>query len=351
MLSLVLATSVTVYAEDQNILGTLNNKNDFSLLVAAVHKAGLTETLEGEGSFTVFAPTNAAFDKLSTKLNLSAGDLLNHPRLRDILLYHVVMGKIQSTQMTNCLNPSTLLGQKLIIELVGGLQVNNAFVISADIEASNGIIHGIDTVLMPAFFEASSSLGDSLLEFALSSGKLSVLISALQNAGLLDQVDAEGQITVLAPGNDTLANLLLELNVSAEELLNNPDLSELLKLHVEANLLENNTENNANNPLISVTEDLDVLHQDKLLDSDTDAKVEGVLDAAIDAEVGNGVTDTVKDTTDAVKPVVPDVIEDVVDDVVDGDGLLDLDIDLDIGDDLSDVTDQVEIPNPLKLLP
>ena len=121
----------------------------FSTLVAALTKAGLVDTLKGEGPFTVFAPTNDAFAKLLKDLDVTAEQLLAREDLKDILLYHVVAGKVISTDLTDGMMPKTVQGSTIEIDLTGGVMINTAKVTAADITASNGIIHVIDEVLIP----------------------------------------------------------------------------------------------------------------------------------------------------------------------------------------------------------
>jgi len=128
------------------------SNSDFSILVAALQKADLVGALQGEGPFTVFAPTNAAFEKLLAALNISASDLLNQPDLAKVLLYHVVSGKVMSTDLSNGLEAATLNGEKVKFDLSSGVKVNQSGVTAADIEAGNGVIHVIDTVLVPQNF-------------------------------------------------------------------------------------------------------------------------------------------------------------------------------------------------------
>ena len=124
----------------------------FSTLVAAIKAAGLVDTLKGAGPFTVLAPTNAAFDKLPAG---ALEDLLkpeNKEKLVAILTYHVVPGKLKAADVMGMSNPSmptTVNGKQLTVKTTAPVMVNNANVIKTDIEASNGIIHVIDTVLMP----------------------------------------------------------------------------------------------------------------------------------------------------------------------------------------------------------
>lgn len=110
LMGLVLLVSVPVYAQEQSIVDIAAGSEDFSILVAALQQANLVEALQGEGPFTVFAPTNEAFTKLLGELQITADDLLNHPQLADVLLYHVVSGKILSTDLQDGAMPETLGG-------------------------------------------------------------------------------------------------------------------------------------------------------------------------------------------------------------------------------------------------
>jgi uncharacterized surface protein with fasciclin (FAS1) repeats len=121
----------------------------FSTLVAAVKAAGLVDTLSGAGPFTVFAPTNDAFSKLPSGTLDSLLKPENRDKLRAILLYHVVAGTVKSTDLKDG-DVKTANGEAVKIGLAGGtVKVNDATVTKADIPASNGVIHVIDTVLIP----------------------------------------------------------------------------------------------------------------------------------------------------------------------------------------------------------
>ena len=123
---------------------------DFSILVAAVTKAGLVDTLSGSGPFTVFAPTNEAFSAALTKLNLTQEQLLASPDLKSILTYHVLSGAVKAADVTGELMPATVQTETLDIKPAGGgVAVNDAMVVTADVMASNGVIHAIDHVLLP----------------------------------------------------------------------------------------------------------------------------------------------------------------------------------------------------------
>ena len=118
-------------------------------MVAAVQAAGLVETLKGEGPFTVFAPTDEAFAALpeGTVETLLLPE--NKEKLTSILTYHVVSGKVMSSDLTNNMMAETVQGSQVKIMTYGGVTVNGANVVTADIEASNGVIHVIDAVIIP----------------------------------------------------------------------------------------------------------------------------------------------------------------------------------------------------------
>ncbi|MDQ6829432.1 MAG: fasciclin domain-containing protein [Gemmatimonadota bacterium] len=134
----------------KNIVQVAVEAGNFNTLVAAVKAAGLAETLQGAGPFTVFAPTDAAFAKLPA--GTVDALLKDKDKLASILTYHVVSGKVMAADVVkaNGAKPATVNGQALDIVVRGGkVYVNGAQVVTADIVASNGVIHVIDAVLMP----------------------------------------------------------------------------------------------------------------------------------------------------------------------------------------------------------
>jgi uncharacterized surface protein with fasciclin (FAS1) repeats len=150
-LSAVTMLAAPAFAEShaKDIVDTAVGAGTFTTLVAAVEAAGLVETLKGEGPFTVFAPTDAAFAALPAG---TVEDLLkpeNKDKLTAILTYHVVPGKVMSTDLTEGMKAATVQGGEVTITLDGGAKVNGATVSTADIEATNGVIHVIDQVIMP----------------------------------------------------------------------------------------------------------------------------------------------------------------------------------------------------------
>ena len=140
-----------VAAKAADIVDTATAAGQFNTLVAAVKAAGLADTLKGEGPFTVFAPTDEAFAKLpeGTVENLLKPE--NKDQLVAILTYHVVPGKVMSSDIAGKkLEAATVQGGELSIDAMGGgVSVDEAKVIQADVEASNGVIHVIDTVVLP----------------------------------------------------------------------------------------------------------------------------------------------------------------------------------------------------------
>ena len=152
-LALTTATAVATTAfaagHSKDIVDTAVDAGSFTTLVAAVQAAGLVDTLKGEGPFTVFAPTDEAFAALPEG---TVEELLkpeNIDQLTAILTYHVVPGKVMSGDLSNGMEAATVQGGNVTIMTEGGVMVNGANVVTPDIEASNGVIHVIDAVIMP----------------------------------------------------------------------------------------------------------------------------------------------------------------------------------------------------------
>ena len=147
--STMLAVPAFAESHAKDIVDTAIGAGSFATLVAAVEAAGLVETLKGPGPFTVFAPTDAAFAALPAG---TVEDLLkpeNKDKLAAILTYHVVPGKVMSTDLTEGMKAATVQGAEVTITLEGGPKVNGATISGPDVEASNGVIHVIDAVILP----------------------------------------------------------------------------------------------------------------------------------------------------------------------------------------------------------
>jgi uncharacterized surface protein with fasciclin (FAS1) repeats len=131
-----------------DIVDTAANAGSFTTLVAAVKAAGLVDTLKGKGPFTVFAPTDEAFAKLPA--GTVDGLLKDIPQLTKILTYHVVSGKVMAADVTKMKSAKTVEGSDVKIDASKGVKINNSTVTTPDVSADNGVIHIIDTVLIPA---------------------------------------------------------------------------------------------------------------------------------------------------------------------------------------------------------
>ncbi|MEA5600864.1 fasciclin domain-containing protein [Nostoc sp. UHCC 0252] len=131
-----------------NIIETATNNGSFTTLVAAIQAAGLEGTLNGNGPFTVFAPTDEAFNKLPA--GTVDALLKDIPKLKKILTYHVVSGKVLAADVAKLKTAKTVEGSEVKIDASNGVKINDAKVATADVAADNGVIHVIDTVLIPA---------------------------------------------------------------------------------------------------------------------------------------------------------------------------------------------------------
>lgn len=147
--SAALATSAFAGGHSKDIVDTAADAGSFETLLAAATAAGLVDTLKSEGPFTVFAPTDDAFAALpdGTVENLLKPE--NKDQLTAILTYHVIAGKVMSTDLSDDMEAETVNGATVTIDLDNGVMVGGANVVSADIEASNGVIHVIDAVILP----------------------------------------------------------------------------------------------------------------------------------------------------------------------------------------------------------
>lgn len=178
----------------------------FTSLVAAIQVAELVDTLSSEGPFTVFAPTDEAFAALGDTVT----ELLkpeNKQQLTDILLYHVVSGKVMAADVVSLDGQSVetaLAGKSIDIKVdMSNVYLNeNVKVVITDIEASNGVIHVIDTVLLPPSEEAAMDEKMDIVDTAIADGRFTTLVAAVQAAELVDTLKSEGPFTVFAPTDD-----------------------------------------------------------------------------------------------------------------------------------------------------
>jgi transforming growth factor-beta-induced protein len=229
--------SVRAYSAG-DIVDVATGAGQFTTLLAAAQAAGLVDALKAPGPITVFAPTDAAFASLLAKLGVTPAQLLaNVPLLTAVLKYHVVPGKVLSTDLQSTQSPTTLSGlQMLVTKDAGGVTINGyAKVVSADVAASNGVIHVVDSVLLPFVQGAPATSSDTIVDVASKAGSFTTLLAAAQAAGLVDALKAPGPITVFAPTDAAFATLIRRLHTTPEKLLANKALlTKVLTYHVVA---------------------------------------------------------------------------------------------------------------------
>ena len=149
LLALTASTALVgaAYAQTMDIVDSAVANGSFTTLVAAVQAAGLVDVLKGEGPFTVFAPTDAAFAALPAG---TVEALLNDiPTLTGILTYHVIPGAVMASDLSEGLTAATVNGAEVTFTLANGAQINGANIVMTDVQASNGVIHVIDAVILP----------------------------------------------------------------------------------------------------------------------------------------------------------------------------------------------------------
>lgn len=213
--------------EPQSIVEIASSNPSFSTLVAALVKADLVSALEGDGPFTVFAPTNEAFAALFSDLGVSGLDDLSAEALTPILLYHVLSGKVMSADLTNGYVSTLSAGPEetnISLEVKTGDVILNGStaVTTADIDASNGVIHVIDKVLLPP----------TVVGIALANPEFSILVEAVVKADLVETLNGAGAFTVFAPTNAAFQELFTTLGVSGIADLTKEQLIPILLYHV-----------------------------------------------------------------------------------------------------------------------
>jgi transforming growth factor-beta-induced protein len=226
------ADNGTVHVVDYVLLPTYDDVTevvatsaDHTTLLLALQTAGLVGTLQDQSSaFTVFAPTDAAFTQFLTDAGITATDLLNDPDLSKVLLHHVVAGTVLSTDLANG-EVTTLSELDVTVDLSMAVMIDDAEVTLADIIADNGAVHVIDYVLLPTY--------DDVTEIVATSPDHTTLLLALQTAGLVGTLqDQSAEYTVFAPTDAAFTQFLSDAGLTATDLLNASNLSEILLHHV-----------------------------------------------------------------------------------------------------------------------
>jgi len=220
--------------EGESIVDIVVRDQSFSTLEAALTKAGLVEVLSADGPFTVFAPTNAAFQAAG----ITDLDDFTPEQLREVLLYHVVSGSIASSNLQNGQEVTALGESDFYVSINDGVFINGKSQVStADVRATNGIIHVID--------EALITPSQDIIEIAIEAG-FTKLAEALTEAGLVEALQGNGPFTVFAPTNAAFDALYQRLGVSGPAQIDDATLEAVLTYHVlEARVFSSDLTNGA----------------------------------------------------------------------------------------------------------
>ena len=228
-----IANSAAPAPAAKDIVATAVGAGQFNTLVAAVKAAGLVGALQGKGPFTVFAPTDEAFAKLPAG---TVEALLKDPKaLSNILLYHVVPGAVKAAAVTDGLSAKTLQGSPVTFKVMDGkAMIEGAGIVATDVMASNGVIHVIDSVILPpakaAAAAAAAPAAKDIVATAVGAGQFNTLVAAVKAAGLVGALQGKGPFTVFAPTDEAFAKLPAG---TVEGLLKDPKaLSNILLYHV-----------------------------------------------------------------------------------------------------------------------
>ena len=236
MLGLVLTITAVLSGNlqaQQTIVETAISAGNFKTLVAAVTAADLVDTLNGSKQFTVFAPTDEAFAKLAPETIQNLLKPENKAQLSQILTYHVLPGRVAASAAYDLNSAATVNGQRLAVDFRGdGLKIGEATITVTDIECSNGIIHVIDSVLLPKM--------DSIPATAKAAGQFNTLLAAVDAAGLADVLSGPGPFTVFAPTDDAFKALPAGTVESLLKPENKQQLVDILKYHVVSGRIYDN---------------------------------------------------------------------------------------------------------------
>ncbi len=212
-------------AADKDIVDTAVSAGSFKTLAAALQAADLVDALKGDGPFTVFAPTDEAFAKLPAGTVETLLKPESRKQLVGVLTYHVVSGKVAAKQVVDLKGAKTLNGQRIDITVANGtVSVDKAKVVTTDIECSNGIIHVIDSVILPS--------ADNIATTADKAGTFKTLLAAAKAAGLATALSGEAELTVFAPTDEAFAKLPAGTVESLLKPENKAKLAGILKYHV-----------------------------------------------------------------------------------------------------------------------
>ena len=337
----------------QTVVDIVVDSEDHTVLEAAVVEAGLVETLQGEGPFTVFAPTDAAFTALLTALGVEAADLLGLPQLGDILTYHVAGVEAMSTDLSDGQMVTTVNGQDVTISIMGDTVMINgsATVTVANIDATNGVVHVIDAVLVPAIINGCTDMmacnyslvantddqscvlpgdmcddgddatvndmvGDdcmcagipaTVVDIVVNSEDHTLLEAAVGAANLVDALSAEGPFTVFAPTDAAITALVEALEITADDLLALPNLGDILQYHVVAGAAMSGDLSDGQEIETLLGENVTVT-----IDMDMNVFINNAQVTVADIEAGNGVVHVIDAVLLPPAPVTNTVVDVIV---------------------------------------
>lgn len=213
-------------AETTTVADIIAGSDDHFVLNAVLDSTGLDETLAGEGPYTVFAPTDAAFDAIDPFVLLDL--LTDNDALAEILTYHVAGGSLLSTDLSDGQTITTVNGADVTVSITDDtVMINDAIVIVPNLVADNGVVHVIDAVLT-----VPDPTPSTVVDIIVNSPDHNLLELAVGAAGLVDALSGEGPFTVFAPTDAAIADLVAALDITADELLALETLGDILKYHV-----------------------------------------------------------------------------------------------------------------------
>lgn len=217
----------------KDIVTTAVEAGSFKTLAAALKAAGLVETLQGKGPFTVFAPSDEAFAKLPAGTVETLLKPENKQQLISVLTYHVVPGKVQAADVVKLSAAATVNGQRVNVKVdAGKVFIDQAQVVTADVGCSNGVIHVIDQVILPS--------SDNIPSTADKAGTFKTLLAAAKAAGLVEVLSGDKPLTVFAPSDTAFAKLPTGTVESLLKPENKEKLVAILKFHVVAGRIFSN---------------------------------------------------------------------------------------------------------------
>lgn len=277
MLIFILTLNSCITTEERSLASVVSESPQLNILARAIQKTDLLQTLDEEGPFTLFAPSDAAFAKLPEGFLEELLKEGNEDILAAILQYHIISGKVRSGSLIDGQVAATLQGENFVISTSDGVKVNGALVATPDIAAGNGMIHIVDEVLMPLSMQSKN-----ITQLVLANENLSFLASALESADLINSLSQERAFTLFAPTNDAFEALPKDVLTNLLKPENKEVLGSLLGFHVIGTKLMANDFQNGQKIITTQGESMTV-------EFDDGVKINGAVITGPDVEATNGV--------------------------------------------------------------